>query len=90
MTRALDVIGLLYDPPAEEGGEPVLLPGFHVNTAPHDLGPLLQHLVAPSPLRRVWAGDDPAAPAWTVPLRFTDEAQARAVLGDWDGVAAGD
>ena len=37
--------------------------------------------VFPSQLRRVFAGDDPEKPAWTVALKFADEAEARAVLG---------
>ena len=79
---SIDVIGPLYDPPSEEGGEPVLLPGYHVNVTPDEMTPELEAFrVEPNPLRQVWAGDDPANPQWTVPLRFADEAGARAVLG---------
>jgi hypothetical protein len=72
-----DIIGTLYDPPAEEGGEPGLLAGWHVNITPDALSPELEpYVVTPSRLRRVWAGDDPEAPVLTVALRFADEAEA--------------
>ena len=79
----LDTIGLMFDPPETEGGEPIPLTGWHVNTtidglsARPDLAPFV---VTPSRLRRVWAGDDPVNPTETVALRFADEAEANAVL----------
>ena len=76
----IDIIGPLYDPhPTDPEGDPVLLPGWHVNVtadyyAEHpELAPFV---VEPSPLRRVWAGDDPDNPVVTVPLRFADQAEA--------------
>lgn len=80
----IDIIGHLFDPPAEEGGEPVLLDGWHVNTTPEhlaahpELGPFV---ITPTVLRRVWAGDDPEAPVMTVALQFADEAEGRTALG---------
>ena len=38
-------------------------------------------VVIPTSLLRVWAGDDPENPQWTVALKFADEAEARKVLG---------
>ena len=79
-----DIIGPLFDPPPEEGGEPVALDGWHVNVTP---GYLIEHpelepfVVTPSHLRRVWAGDDPVNPVSTVALRFVDEAEAIDVIG---------
>ena len=76
----IDIIGPLYEPhPTDPEGEPVLLPGFHVNVTSDLMAerPELEAFrVEPSPLRRVWAGDDPVNPVVTVPLRFTDEAEA--------------
>lgn len=63
-------------------GQPV--PGYHVNTTTADLAehPELEpFVVTPSTMRRVWAGDDPENPQWTVALKFEDEAEARKVLG---------
>lgn len=80
----LDMIGSLFDPPIVEGGEPVPLAGWHVNTTPAGLAArpdLSAYVVTPNRLRRVWAGDDPASPVMTVALRFADEAEADAVLG---------
>jgi len=80
----LDIIGPLFDPPLMEGGEPVPLAGWHVNTTPAGLVATLDlsaYVVTPGHLRRVWAGDDPVSPSITVALRFTDEADADAVLG---------
>lgn len=74
----IDIIGPLYDPPTEEDGEYTLLDGWHVNVTPQYLSdhPELEpFVVTPSTLRRVWAGDDPANPSETVPLRFADEAE---------------
>lgn len=75
----IDIIGDLYDPhPTDPEGDPVLLPGWHVNvTADYyaEHPELAAFVVEPSVLRRVWAGDDPAAPVETVPLRFADQAE---------------
>ncbi len=79
----LDVIGLLFDPPIVEGSEPVPLAGWHVNTTPAGLAArpeLSVYVVTPNHLRRVWAGDDPEAPEWTVALRFPDQEMADSVL----------
>jgi len=81
----LDIIGPLFDAPTADGGEPVELPGWHVNATGEGLAlrPDLQtFVITPSRLRRVWAGDDPVTPALTVALRFTDPAQADGVLTD--------
>lgn len=80
----IDIIGIIYDAPAEEGGEPVALSGWHVNTTPEYMAehPELEpFVVTPSHLRRVWAGDDPVNPVSTVALRFVDEAEAIDVIG---------
>lgn len=73
----IDVIGILYD-----GETP--LPGWHINTTPEVMNqkPELEAFrVEPHPLLRVWAGDDPVNPVYTVPLRFTDEAEAQIAFG---------
>lgn len=70
----IDIIGSLYD---EEGAQ---LPGFHVNIVAPCPPELEAYRVDPSPLRRVWAGDDPENPQWTVPLRFADETEALTLL----------
>lgn len=41
---------------------------------------LAPYVVGPSPLARVWAGDDPANPIQTVALAFPDAATAATVL----------
>jgi len=81
----LDIIGPIFNTPVVEGGEPLKLPGWHVNTTPSGLAAradLEPFVVSPEPsqLRRVWAGDDPLNPVLTVPLRFASETEARAVL----------
>lgn len=81
----IDIIGALYDPPAQPDERPVRLWGFHVNVTPPliDARPDLAAKVhQPSALRRVWAGDDPANPVLTVALRFNGETAAREALGD--------
>jgi hypothetical protein len=71
-----------FDVPNDTG----LDPGYHLNivkgTEPESV---LPYVVTPDPktLWRVWAGDDPANPAWTVPLKFADEAEAKTVLADF-------
>ena len=76
---SIDVIGALYDPPSEEGGEPILLPSYHVNVTPDEMTPELEaFVVTPTALRRVWAGDSRWNPTITVALRFADEAEFRA------------
>ena len=82
---SIDVIGALYDPPSEEGGEPILLPGYHVNVTPDEMTPELEaYRVEPSPLRRVWAGDSRWNPTITVALRFADEAEFRTYFAPED------
>lgn len=86
IAATIDIIGPLYDPgqygaDGKEISPPVLLPGWHVNITTADMTPELEpFVVEPSPLRRVWAGDDPVKPKWTVALRFKDEAEAAKVL----------
>jgi hypothetical protein len=78
----LDIIGTIYEP-SPEGEAPTQLTGWHVNTTVDDLAlhpELLPHVVTPTSLRRVWAGDDPMAPIITVALRFADEAEAESIL----------
>lgn len=81
---SIDRIGLLFDPPPTPDGEPVELAGWHVNLTPATMAgrpDLAAYVVTPSRLRRAWAGDDPAAPTLTAPLRFADAAQAQSLLG---------
>lgn len=77
----IDVIGPLYDlHPSDPDAPIVILPGWHVNVTPDylvDHPELVTFVVEPSPLRRVWAGDDPSNPVLTVPLRFVNEAEGR-------------
>jgi hypothetical protein len=49
-----DIIGSLYAP-AEDGQEPVVLPGWHVNS-PHPVEGWEQYRVEPAAPRRVFAG----------------------------------
>ncbi len=77
-----DIIGPLFDPPFVEGGEPIPLSGWHVNTTLQGLAArpdLTPFVVAPAQLRREWARL-PGEPQITVALRFADEAEARSVL----------
>ena len=81
----IDIIGALYSPPADPADEPVRLWGFHVNVTPEVIEArpdLAAKVHQPATLRRVWCGDDPAAPTMTVPLRFNGENAAREALGD--------
>ena len=77
----IDIIGPLYEPhPTDTEAPATLLPGWHVNvTADYfsDHPELAPFVVEPSPMRRVWAGDDHNNPIVTVPLRFDDEAEGR-------------
>lgn len=73
---SIDVIGAIFDPPAEEGGNPVRRYGWHVNVTPDVIArnpDLEARIVEVETLRQVWAGDDPSAPTETVPLRFAGE-----------------
>jgi hypothetical protein len=75
----VDIIGVIFNDPAEPMGEAVAIEGWHVNTTPDYLAAhpdLAPFVVTPAVLRRVWAGDDPANPSQTVALRFADEAEA--------------
>jgi len=77
----VDFIGALYKPNVE--GEPVALPGWHVNVTNEGLATrtdLESYVVTPTVLRRVWAGDNPTDPVVTVALRFADEAASLAIL----------
>ena len=84
MTLDPDIQIPILSEPDKDGMQTLLgyEPGFHVNIALQDLTPELEKFrVCPSHMRRVFAGDDPADPKWTVALKFADEAEARAVLG---------
>lgn len=79
----IDIIGPLFDAGAP-GEAPVLLEGWHANITAQGLAArpeLAAWRVQPTTLRRVWAGDDPAAPLLTVALQFADEAEGRSALG---------
>jgi len=82
----IDIIGVLYRAPVDPTDPSEILvpyPGWHVNITAEGLAtrPDLEPYVAtPSRMRRVWAGDDPEAPEWTVALRFPDQATADSVL----------
>jgi len=83
MNLDLNIIIPTFGPPDAEGVRPVTgyEPGYHVNIALQDLTPELEAFrVFPSQLRRVFAGDDPADPKWTVALKFADEKTARKQL----------
>lgn len=84
----IDLIGDLYRDDATcdaEGNQltpPTKLAGFHVNVTVDAMTEALEPFRRDPPmLRRVWAGDDPAEPEITVPLRFADEAEALEILG---------
>jgi len=56
--RNIDVIGTLYDPPETEDGDPVALPGWHVNVRlveGESAEALEPFVVTPENPRRVWA-----------------------------------
>ena len=83
MSPLIDRIGLLFEPPTQEGGEPVALAGWHANTTQEVLTarPELEpFVVTPTRLRRVWAGDVATDPVITVALRLADEAEAADLL----------
>jgi len=44
---------------------------------------LVAYRVEPTPLSRIFAGDDPMAPTMTAALRFETESEARTVLAGW-------
>ena len=84
MNLDLNIIIPTYGPPDQDGIRPVTgyVPGYHVNTTVADLAehPELEpFVVVPSTLRRVWAGDDPENPQWTVALKFESEEEFRKV-----------
>lgn len=87
----IDILGALYIIPPHPPGwtlddgpsEAVALPGWHVNVTPAVLAArpdLEASVVTPDLMRRVWAGDNPAAPTQTVALRFDDQAAAETAL----------
>lgn len=94
MTRdtEVDLIGVQWTRPTLPDGwapgeprpEPTPIAGWRVNITPAllSLRPDLEPFVMTPPVRRVWAGDDPAAPALTVALRFDDESEAREILAE--------
>ena len=72
---SLDAVGL------REG--PLATNGWRVNVTPTVLAvkpSLSAFLSTVTPLRTVWAGDNPAAPVTTIPLKFASEAEARREL----------
>jgi len=78
---SVDLVGVLYQAQIEISPEPLI--GWHVNVTPDEIEAhpdLAAYVVTPTRLRRVWAGDDPEAPAWTVALRFPDQETADSVL----------
>lgn len=78
----IDIIGKLYEYPQDSEQDSIEMPGWHVNVTPDFMRQEWEHFrVEPSPLRRVWAGDDPLNPTLTVPLRFDSEAQANQLMG---------
>ena len=84
MNLDLNIIIPILSEPDKDGMQTLLgyEPGYHVNIAIQDLTPGLEKFrVFPSQMRRVFAGDDPENPQWTVALKFADEDEARAVLG---------
>jgi len=84
MTLDPDIQIPILSAPDKDGMQTLLgyEPGYHVNIALQDLTPELEAFrVFPSAMRRVFAGDDPADPKWTVALKFEDEAEAIKVLG---------
>lgn len=84
MTLDPDIQIPILSEPDKDGMQTLLgyEPGYHVNIALQDLTPELEAFrVFPSQLRRVFAGDDPADPKWTVALRFESEDEAVKVLG---------
>jgi len=83
MTLDPDIQIPILSEPDKDGMQTLLgyEPGYHVNIALQDLTPELEAFrVFPSQLRRVFAGDDPADPKWTVALKFADEKTARKQL----------
>lgn len=61
-------------------------PGVHYNVTEALMAehPELEaYRVSPPVLQRVWAGDKPEDAAWTVPLRFDTESEAREALAAW-------
>lgn len=76
----VDVIG------ASDGAGEGLAAGWRVNVTPAAVvaaPALAAFVVQPVRLARVWAGDDPAAPAQTVALWFENQAAADAVLAPY-------
>lgn len=70
-------------------GEPIpgqLAAGVHYQTDARTLAAhealLTPYRVHPARLQNVYAGDDPAAPVQTIPLRFPDEETAEAVKAE--------
>ncbi len=84
MTLDPDIQIPILSEPDKDGMQTLLgyEPGYHVNIALQDLTPELEAFrVFPSHMRRVFAGDSPEKPQWTVALRFENEAEAIKVLG---------
>lgn len=84
MTLDPDIQIPILSEPDKDGMQTLLgyEPGYHVNIALQDLTPELEKFrVFPSQLRRVFAGDDPENPQWTVALKFADEKAYMTAVG---------
>ena len=80
---SIDIIGTLSTIDATDPLNPTVttLSGFHVNITPDELTEALEpFVVVPSKLKRVWAGDGPENPQYTVCLKFADEAEFTAIM----------
>lgn len=80
---SIDIIGTLVNINATDPQNIMITPleGYHLNITPDELTPQLQpFVVTPTHLRRVWAGDDPINPQFTVCLKFADEAEMLRII----------
>jgi hypothetical protein len=78
------VIPARHDAEGAETHPEVIYSSWHVNCSPDEIDrnpTLVDYVIKPSPLQRVVHGDSRWNPTMTVALRFTDEAEAHAVIG---------
>ena len=76
-----DIIGTIYTWPDGYEEEPVAEQGWFVIVETSDMVPALSSYVDNRrPLPRVWAGDDPFNPEYTVLLKFNTEQEATTLL----------
>lgn len=76
----------VYGEPDADGDRAVTgyEPGYRLNVPPELVTAAIEPCrITPAEPMRVFAGDDPAAPAATVFLLFADEAAAIAALAEW-------